>query len=174
MPGSSDHRQGIVPSYCPAAVPLPCALACVSANTNAPTNATPVSSGKSWTEAFHTRSCSCATFECPRAWGQAFALQRSWEAVGWHPGVFLSLQCGRSLGSACLCSSSASPWHLLQLLDPNTTRVHPVDCQQCLLLSASSSQQKQLCFFTGAAGGPLLGSTPPARLQGAPTPPSSG
>lgn len=146
---------------------------CASANTHTPTNATTsTSSGKPGTEAFYTHSCRCDTFECPRAWGQAFALQQSWEAAEGHPGVLLSLQCACSLGSACLCSSSVSPWHFLHLLKPNTTRVHLEDCQQCLQLSASSPQHEQLAFFTGGAGGPLLGSSPPAQLQGAPRPPS--
>ena len=97
-------------------------------------------------------------------------------AAAGHPGVLPSPRHGCSRGSARFCSFSASPWHLPQHPEPNTTpRAHLFPCQRRLLLSASSSRQKAALLPHGSSWGPPTPALlPPAHLQTPPRPPSPG
>lgn len=79
------------------------------------------------------------------------------------PGVLLRGTQGCSPpGSACFCSSSASPWHLPQHPEPNTTRARLLGCQRRLLLSASSPRKKTALLLHRSSWG-----TPPPSSSAA-------
>lgn len=178
---------------------LPCEETTARTNANAAAlpscrPARPTSAGPQ--AAFHTHPRGCHALEGPRAWGWVqdgcrmglspqerdqclpAALLAPWRCRGtaaWHPGVLPSPQQGCSLGSACFSSSSASPWHLPQHPEPNTTRARLFGCQRRLLLSASSPQKKAgLLLHRGSWRTPTVALLPLVQLQAPPRPPFPG